>query len=85
MVQKLDQKISSLFSSGVVRYLIDKYFDTRFMKVGTMTDNKIKEICFDNVAGAFILWTVMLMLSFVVFCLEKIVVTLWKEESGFEN
>lgn len=34
LVQKLNQKISSLFSAGIVRYLIDKYFDSRSMTIG---------------------------------------------------
>lgn len=69
LIEAVNKKIGDYLASGIMSHLIDRYVDQRFWNVKPESKGPQK-LSFAHIEGAFMLWSLMLVISGLVLVLE---------------
>lgn len=70
MIDELNEKISEFSANGLIKHILSKYSDEKFME-HRMINNGPLPLTLDNLQGIMEVWIGGLVISFLIFLLEK--------------
>lgn len=69
LIDKIDATLNSLLSSGIVKHVVDKYVDLRYLKTRNV-DKGPQKLTLKHLEGAFNIWIILCFVSITAFVFE---------------